>query len=164
MRVESMLSWMKKARREDGASILELALVLGILGPLLVLGTLEISVFAYASIELVDATHAAAAYAAQYYILNSDTELPTQAQVTAAATNDAPELVGMLKSGTSFTATMATGCGTGTATTGDTIPTCSGGTLPYVQVTGTATVVPIAQYLGMTSLTMTSKTKIDLVN
>jgi Flp pilus assembly protein TadG len=155
---------MKKTWSEAGASLVELALVVGILGPPLLLGTLEISVFLYSSIELTDATHAAAAYAAQYYIQDSGASLPTQAEVSAAAANDAPELVGMLKSGTSFTATMATGCGTGTATTGNTVPTCTSGTLPYVQVTGTVTVVPIAHYLSFASLTMTSTAQVDLVN
>ncbi len=158
-----MFRRMKKMRREEGTSMVELALVLGILGPLLLLGTAELSVLVYASIELTDATHAAAAYAAQYYIANSGSGLPTQTQVTAAATNDAPELLGMLKSGTSFNATMATGCGTGSATTGNSVPSC-GSNLPYVQVTSTVTVVPLFQYLKISSLTMTSKAQVNLVN
>lgn len=161
---KGMLTRMKKIRREEGGSLVELALVVSILGPLLLLGTAEISILVYSSIELADATHAAADYAAQYYIGSNDTALPTQAQVTTSATNDAPELTRMLKSGTSFTAAMATGCGTGTATSGNTVPSCSTGTLPYVQVTGTATVVPIFQYLSISSVTMTSHATVYLVN
>jgi hypothetical protein len=69
-----------------------------------------------------------------------------------------------LESGTSFTATMATGCGTGAAAAGSTVPSCTSGTLPYVQVTGTATVVPLIRFFSTTSLTMTSQAKINLVN
>ena len=162
MRLTREWTRMKWMRREDGSSVVELAVVLGILGPVLLLGTAEMGVLVYASIELNDATQAAAAFAAQYYI--SNTALPTQAQVTTAATNDAPELVGMLESGTSFTATMATGCGTGSATAGSTVPTCTSGTLPYVQVTGTAKVVPIISFFSSASVTINSQAQINLVN
>jgi Flp pilus assembly protein TadG len=153
----------KKVRGEDGASLIELALLVGILGPVLLLGTAEVSMLLYASIELTDATHAAASYAARYYSLNSKT-LPTQSQVTTAATNDAPELQNMLASGSTFTATIATGCGTGGATTGNTVPSCTSGTLPYVKVTGSATIVPAFKYLNLSSIAMTSQAQINLVN
>jgi Flp pilus assembly protein TadG len=161
--LRSKLARMKKMRREDGASIVELAFIMAILGPLLLLGTTELSIYVYASVELTDATHAAASFASQYYFENSNSTLPTQTQVTAAATNDAPELVSMLKSGSSFTATMATGCGTGNPTTGNTVPTCTGGALPYIQVTGQATVSPVANFLSRHSITMTSQARINLV-
>jgi Flp pilus assembly protein TadG len=158
-----MLVRMKRLGREDGASLVELAVVMGVLGPLLLIGTMELSVYIYASLELVDATHAAASYAAQYYYENSNSTLPLQAAVTAAATGAAPELVVMLKPGTTFTATVATGCGTGDATNGTNVPTCSSGALPYVQVTGKATVAPVVSFLKATSLTMTSRERINLV-
>jgi Flp pilus assembly protein TadG len=158
-----MLHRVRKARHEDGSSLVELALLMGILGPLLLLGTTELSLYVYASVELADATHAAASFASQFYFENSNSVLPTQAQVTAAATNDAPELVSMLKTGSTFTATMATGCGTGAATTGNTLPACSSGVLPYVQVTGSATVVPIVSFLPRTSVAMTSQARVNLV-
>jgi Flp pilus assembly protein TadG len=142
---------------------MEFALLLAFMGPLLLLGTAELSIYIYASVELTDATNAAAAYAAQYYYENSNSSLPSQTAVTAAATNDAPELVGLVKSGTSFTATMATGCGTGAATTGNSIPTCTGGALPYVQVTGQATVSPIVKFFKQNSISMTSQSRMNLV-
>jgi Flp pilus assembly protein TadG len=157
----SMWIRMKKMRRQDGASIVELAFVLGILGPLLLLGTTELSIYVYAGTELADATHAAASFAAQYYFQNSNSTLPTQAQVTAAATNDAPELVAM--SGTSLTATMVTGCGTSDPGTNSTVPTCTGGALPYVQITGSATVVPLVSYFRSPSIAMTSRARVTLV-
>lgn len=159
-----MLARMKRRRGEEGASLVELALVVGIFAPVLIVGTAETSVLVYASIELSDATHAAAAYAAQYYIQSSDTALPTNAQVSTAASNDSPELTNLLVHGTSLTATIATGCGSGAATTGNTVPSCSSGTLPYVQVTTSATVNTIFNYLPPNSFTMTSKAVISLVN
>ena len=153
----------RRARGEDGGSIMEFALLMAFLGPLLLLGTTELSIYIYASVELADATNAAAAYAAQYYYENSNSTLPSQAAVTAAATNDAPELVSLVKSGTSFTATIATGCGTGAATTGTSIPTCTGGALPYVQVTGQATVSPIVKLLSLSSIKMTSQSRMNQV-
>ncbi|HEY3706580.1 MAG TPA: TadE family protein [Terracidiphilus sp.] len=154
---------MRTAWREQGGSVVELALVMGILGPVLLVGTTELSLYVYASVELTDATHAAASFASQYYFENSNSILPTQTQVTAAATNDAPELVSLLKSGSTFTATMATGCGTGAATNGNTLPTCATGTLPYVQVTGSANVAPIVSFLSGTSIAMTSRARVNLV-
>jgi Flp pilus assembly protein TadG len=159
----STLARMKKMRGEDGASVVELACVLAFLGPLLLLGTVELSLYVYASMELADATHAAASYAAQYYYQNSNSLLPAQASVTTAATADSPELQGMLKSGTTFTATMATGCGTASPTAGNTVPTCTTGNLPYVQVTGSATVRPVVSSLTLTSISMTSQARINLV-
>jgi hypothetical protein len=152
-------------RGDSGASLVEVSLVIGILAPALLLGTAGAAGFVYASIEVSNAAHAGAAYAAQYYIGSSDTALPTSAQVTAAVKNDAPELNAVLKSGTSLTVTMATGCNGGAANAGNTIPTCSAGVLPYVQVTAQATIVPFTAYIGLpNSLAMTSQATINLVN
>ncbi|HEX4286764.1 MAG TPA: hypothetical protein VHZ28_16850, partial [Terracidiphilus sp.] len=82
-----------------------------------------------------------------------------------AAQNDAPELTPMLKSSTTLTVSMATGCNGGAATAGNTIPTCGTGVLPYVQVTAQATVVPITKFVGLpNSMTLTSTATINLVN
>jgi hypothetical protein len=150
---------------ESGASLVEVSLVIGILAPALLLGTAGAAGFVYASIEVSNAAHAGAAFAAQYYIGSSDTALPTSAQVTAAVQNDAPELNAVLKSGTTLTVTMATGCNGGAANAGNTIPTCSTGVLPYVQVTAQATIVPFTAYIGLpNSLAMSSQATINLVN
>jgi Flp pilus assembly protein TadG len=163
--IARLLTKRKPGRGESGASLVETAMVIAVFAPLLMLGTFEISALVYASIEVSDAARAAASYAAEYYIANSGSSLPSQSQVTAAAQNDAPELLEMLKSGTQFTATMATGCGTGTATTGNTVPSCASGTMPYVQVSTQATVSPLVQYFGfLNSPTVSGQAKIDLVN
>ncbi|MFZ0744669.1 MAG: hypothetical protein WAM85_09680 [Terracidiphilus sp.] len=160
-----ILALLKKLRDDGGGSLVEVALIFALFVPTMVLGTVYVASMEYASIEVSDAAHAGAAYAAQVYIANSNTALPTQSQVTAAARNDAPELPNMLASGTSLSATMSTGCGTGTATAGNTVPTCSSGTLPYVQVTTQATVIPMVQLLGFAaSSTMSARARINLVN
>ncbi len=149
---------------ESGASFIEVSLIVGILAPLMLLGTTGAAALIYASIELSNAAHAGAAYAAQYYNASSTPALPTSAQVTTAAQNDAPELTNMLKSGTSLSVSMATGCNGGAATAGNTIPTCSSGVLPYVQVTAQGIVVPLTAFAGLPkSITMTTKATINLV-
>jgi Flp pilus assembly protein TadG len=164
LKLKGMLARTKKPRYEEGASLVELAILMGVFGPVLLLGTFEVSALVFASVELSDATHAAASYAAQYYMSQSSPALPTQAQVTAAATNDAPELLNMLPSGGSLSVSMATGCGTGSASAGNAVPSCSSGTLPYVQITTTATVAPIVKFLNIASFPMTSQATVNLVN
>jgi Flp pilus assembly pilin Flp len=155
-----------RALREDtGASLIEVSLILGILAPAMLMGTAGAAGFVYASIEVSNAAHAGAAYAAEYYIANSNTALPTSSQVTSAVQNDAPELTAVLKPGTSISVTMATGCTGGAATTGNSIPSCSSGVLPYVQVTTQATVAPLTAFSGLpSSITMSSQAVINLVN
>jgi len=152
-------------RGESGASLVEVSLILAILAPPLLCGTVGAAGLVYASIEVSNAAHAGAAYAAEYYIANSNTALPTTAQVTTAVQNDAPELTAVLKPGTSLTISMATGCNGGSATTGNSIPSCGTGVLPYVKVTTQATVLPFTAFSGLpSSLTMSSQATINLVN
>jgi Flp pilus assembly protein TadG len=152
-------------RSENGASLVEVSLVLAILAPALLFGTAGAAGLVYASIEVSNAAHAGAAYAAEYYIANSNTALPTTSQVTTAVQNDAPELTAVLKPGTSLTISMATGCNGASPTTGNSIPSCGTGVLPYVQVTTQATVLPFTAFAGLPhSITMSSQATINLVN
>jgi len=133
----------------------------------MLLGTVEFGGLVYASIEVSNAAHAGAAYAAQSYMTSSETPavLPTQDKVTAAAINDSPELQNMLKSGSTFTAAMSTGCGSGTAAAGNSVPVCSGTNLPFVQVTASAIVVPLIILPGFSGpFTMSNTATINLVN
>lgn len=134
--------WLRDARElirhEKGGALIELALVLTVFFPLLIIGLLEFGGLAYDYVELSNASHAGAAYAAQYYITKSS--LPSS--VTTQVTNDSPELQNALKSGTTLSVVEATGCSGGSATTGNTVPTCTAPALPFVQVKVTATVVP----------------------
>jgi Flp pilus assembly protein TadG len=150
-----------------GSSLVELAVIMTFLFPPMLLGTVEFGGLVYGSIEVSNAAHAGAAYAAQSYMASSETPavLPTQAEVTAAAINDSPELQNMLQSGSTFTATMATGCGAGAATAGNTVPVCVGTALPYVQVTASATVVPLVKLPGFSGpFTLSNTATINLVN
>lgn len=150
--------------REGGGALIELAFVMAFLLPAMVFGVLEFGGLAYDYIEVCDAANAGAAYAAQYYIGHSSA-LPATTAVTTAATNDSPELQTALKSGTTFTAAMYTGCGTGAATAGNTVPTCTSPAQPYVQVKVTATVVPLLTFpLFSSSYTMTDTATMNLVN
>jgi Flp pilus assembly protein TadG len=164
-KLERLMGLGEGLRGENGASLVEVSLILAILAPALLLGTVGAAGLVYASIEVSNAAHAGAAYAAEYYIANSNTALPTTTQVTTAVQNDAPELTALLKPGTTLTISMATGCNGGSATTGNSIPSCSTGVLPYVQVTTQATVVPFTAFAGLPhSLTMSSQATINLVN
>jgi Flp pilus assembly protein TadG len=148
----SRLEWRIFARVGDGAALVETALILSLLGPPLLLGTVEIGGALNASIEMTNAANAGAAFAAQYYIKNSSSALPTTAQVTTAVQNEAPELLNQLAPGTSLTVNVATGCGTGTGTAGNSVPSCSAGVQPFVQVTTQATLSPLIRFPGLTSL------------
>ncbi|MGA2277623.1 MAG: TadE/TadG family type IV pilus assembly protein [Terracidiphilus sp.] len=161
-----------RAIREDqGGALVELAIVMGFLLAPMLLGVIDIGSLVYDSIENTNAADAAAEYAAQYYIATATpgpSALPTLAQVTTAATNESPELQHFLKSGTTFTVTAATGCGTAaplyTGVSGLTPPTCAGANLPYVQITAQSTVVPLVHFsvLGG-SMTLSNTATIPLV-
>ncbi len=148
-----------------GGALVEMALMIGLFAPVMLLGTSELAGLVYASIEVSNAAHAGAAYAAQSYISSSDTAIPTQSQVAAAVQNDAPEITPMLTPTTTLTASVATGCNGSAATAGNTIPACTGNTLPYVQVTSQAQITPLVYFPGLPkSLTLTSQATMNLVN
>jgi Flp pilus assembly protein TadG len=159
-------SWLSSAREliryESGGSLVELAIVLVIFFPLIIVGLLEFGGLVYDYVEVCNASHAGAAYAAQYYVTKSS--LPSS--VTTQVTNDSPELQSTLKPSTTLSVVEATGCSGGSATTGNTVPTCTAPSLPYVQVTVTATVVPPGSLTlpGFpSSFTLTSKAQMTLV-
>lgn len=152
-------------RDNSGGALVETALMIGLFAPTMLLGTTELAGLVYASIEVSDAAHAGAAYAAQSYVASSDTALPTQAQVTTAAQNDAPEIASMLAPNTTLSASMATGCNGSAASAGNTVPACAGNTLGYVQVTVQAQVTPLVNFPGLPkSLTLASQATMNLVN
>ena len=96
---------------------------------------------------------------------NSNTALPTQAQVAAAVQNDAPELQPMLKPGTQLSVTMATGCTGSAPVAGNSIPSCVAGVQPYVQITAQAMLRSIVNAPGLPpSLTLTRTATMVMVN
>ena len=164
-----MRSWSARFKTtlmgESGGSLVETALLLSTLGPVLLLGTTQAAVMVYQGIELSNAAGAGASYAVQYYMADSNTALPTQAQVTTAVQNDAPELQRMLKSGTQLSVTMATGCTGSAPTTGNQIPSCLAGVQPYVRVTTQATLQSLVNAPGLpSSFTLTRSATMVMVN
>ena len=92
--------------RSDGQALVELALILPIF-ILLLTGTAEIGMIAYASIEVSNAALAGVSYGAQSHTTASDS-----ANILLAATQDAPNLTNI-----SATQSLACTCSDGTAIT-----------------------------------------------
>lgn len=90
----------------DGQALVELALILPML-ILLLTGTAEVGVIAYAAIEVSNAALAGVSYGAQSHTTASDS-----ANILLAATQDAPNLTNI-----SATQTLACTCSDGTAIT-----------------------------------------------
>ena len=147
------------SRSTAGQAVLELALALLILLPILV-GIADFGRYAYASIEVVNAAHAGAMYGAQ----NASTACDKMGMV-ASATADASDMVGM----------TATASGNNTNCRASALCACSGSpqtlsscstisctganrVVQYVKVNTTATVTPIFNYPGFPStLTLTGQ-------
>jgi Flp pilus assembly protein TadG len=143
---------------EAGQAFVELALVLPIF-TVLVLGAVEFGRLAYAAIEVGNAARAGVAYAAQ-----SHTTAQDSANITLAATNEAPEI-------TNLTATPSYSCscestGGTIATPGDcTTISPAAGSCPspsrivlFVQVNTSATVNTLFHFTGFpNSVTLTGK-------
>jgi len=154
-----------RSASENGSSLVETALILSILGPPLLLGTVQIGGVLNSSIEISNAAHAGAAYAAQYYIQHTSSSLPPQTNVVTAVQNEAPELMRMLAPSTNLTVNMSTGCGTGVATAGNSLPSCSPGVQPFVQVTTEASVSPIIRFPGLPgAMTIRGNALVNLVH
>ena len=103
--------------RREGQALVELALIMPML-ILLLVGTAEVGVIAYASIEVSNAALAGVSYGAQSHTTASDS-----ANILLAATQDAPNL-------TNISATTALAC------------TCSDGTSVTCATVGTKCVSP----------------------
>jgi Flp pilus assembly protein TadG len=166
--IETLVARFRVVRGDGGGALVETALILMFLAPVMIIGTIEFASLAYAEIEIANAAHTGAAYALEYYQNPATCDfstLPTDAIVTNAAQQEVTDITGMMSG--SLTAAMATGCNGGAATTGNTVPSCTTGTLPYLQVTATATVSPWITYSfpGVPStFTFTQKAILNIVN
>lgn len=140
-------------RCESGNALVELAVIVAFLGVPLLLGTAEMALVVYESIEISNAAHAGAAYAMQSLTYASNTT-----GITSAAQDEAPDF------GTSLSVTPATfyACSAaidGTRYTGTNAQTsatnaCTGGSnhpLEFVQVNTSAVVTPPIHLPGLTS-------------
>lgn len=170
-----MSSRLRFLRDENGGSLTETALILMFLAPILVCGTFELASLVFAGIETYNAAHAGVSFAAEFYentAYSSDTgTLPTQAQVQDAVNREVDDVSNSgLFSSTSPSATIYTGCNNNSGvssgpTSGNTVPTCGTGYLPYVEVTVTNTITPSLHFYGLpSSYTVSQTALINLVN
>ena len=137
----------KRLLSEHGNALIELALGMSVLSTV-ILGAAEFGRIAYAAIEVNDAAHAGAAYGSLNRTYAAD-----NANVTQAATKDAPDV-----SGVSATAAYSCKCSDGSAST--CAPTDCTGTriIEYVTVNTTGTVNPLIYVPGLPrSYTVTGK-------
>ena len=140
-------------RRDTGASLVELALLLPVLS-LMLLGTIDLGRFAYVSVEVSGAARAGVQYGQQ-----SSTTATDISGMQTAATNDAPDLVGASNGNLTATASYWCQCsdGTGVSPSCAAPPTCTTTHLVnYVKVVTSATYSPWFAYPGVPSTTTLS--------
>jgi Flp pilus assembly protein TadG len=140
-------------RCESGSSMVEMAVILAFLGLPMILGTAQMGLLIYDSIEISNAAHAGAEYGMQSLTFASDT-----ANIKAAAQTEATDF------GTSLTATPTTyyACSaaiggtryTGTNAQSNANSACTGGSnhaLEFIQVVTSASVTPAIHLPGLPS-------------
>lgn len=128
----------KRLRSDRGNALIELAIGMGVLTTI-ILGAAEFGRIAYAAIEVNDAAHAGAAYGAQSRTFAAD-----NANITTAATNDAPDV-----SGASATATYWCQCSDGGSSTCAPTDCTTSRIITYITVTTSGTVNPLVYVPGL---------------
>jgi len=152
-------------RGDQGAAIIEFALMMAILFPALIFGTVEMGSLAYASIELADSAQAGASYAEASFRQSNGwpgSTYPGDLAVQSAAVAAAPNT-------TLTTSGVTVGCsctanGTDLTCNTVTLSSCGSGIL-YVTVKTQATVSPIIKLpnIGIaTSRTMYGQATFEL--
>jgi Flp pilus assembly protein TadG len=125
---------------DEGSALVELALAVSILFPVLVIGIVAIGGLVYDTIEVSDAAHAGASYAVQYF--RSSNAFPTNvATVTLAAEPDIPA-----SALTTSPVTVTCSCSapaTGSCTSPAVTNTTCGSNVLYVTVATQANVTPL---------------------
>lgn len=150
------------SRNEAGGALVELALILGIFGSPLLLGTVEVASLLYSSIEISNAAHAGVMYG-----MMSSTYAADTTGITTAAQQDATDF------GSNLTATPSTYyvCSTDLAgtqyTTQSAANTACTGTgnhsVHFVQVTASAVVTPPVRFPGLpTTMTLSAKSAMEV--
>jgi Flp pilus assembly protein TadG len=131
-------------RGESGGALIELALVVGLLGVPMLLGTAEMGMLAYDSIEVTDAANAGALYGMRSSTFAANTSAITTAAQTEAA--DFGTRLGVTPSTFYVCSTAVTGTQyTGTNAQTNAQTACTGGSthaLEFVQVLTSVTVTP----------------------
>jgi Flp pilus assembly protein TadG len=140
-REKCLLSHGTALEEDRGQALVELAFTLPLFF-VLIIGAAEFGRLAYAAIEVANAARAGAAYGAQTHITASNT-----AAIVLAATQDAPNLTGVVA-----TSSVSCVCSTGgTVICTNALATCSSPAriIEYVRVNTTATVGPLFNYPGL---------------
>jgi Flp pilus assembly protein TadG len=129
----AILMLRRNLREETGQALVELALVVPLFTVIL-FGAVEYGRLAYAAIEVTNAARAGAAYGAQTHVTAADT-----AGIQTAATQDAPNLTGVVATVTN-TCSCSDGTSGVTCTNAGTTCISPARILETVQVNTTATV------------------------
>jgi Flp pilus assembly protein TadG len=137
-------------RDEGGSSVVEVAMIVGIFGPALLLGTVDISTIVYSSIEISSAAHAADLYGIQSSTYAADTT-----GMTTAAQNEAPDYASNLTvTPTQFYACSASEGGTQYTTQSAANSACTGlgnHALQFLEVDVSSAVTPAIHFTGLPS-------------
>jgi Flp pilus assembly protein TadG len=154
-----------KFLEDSGNSVVELALIVGLFAPPLLLGTAQLSILIYDSIEVSNAAHAAAMYGMRSLTYASETS-----QIITAAQTEASDF------GTSLavTPTLYYACSnavggtqyTGTNAQSNATAACTGGTnhpLEFVQVVARESVTPMIHFSGLpATMTLTGSSVMEV--
>jgi Flp pilus assembly protein TadG len=162
-----LLSLCRGLNSTDGGSLVEVALIISLLGIPMMLGTAEIGILVYDSIEITNAAHAAASYGAQSNVFAANTS-----GMTLAAQADATDFgVALTATPTTFYACSNTIGGTrytGTNAQSNATAACTSGTnhaIEFVQVTTSAVVTPKIHLPGLlSSFTLTGISVMEVQN
>ena len=157
-----ILACLARLPDDQRGSVLELALILGLFGAPLLLGTVQVAALLYSSIEITSAAHSAAMYG-----MMSSTYAADTTGITTAAQQDAADF------GSNLTATPSTYyvCSTDLAgtqyTTQSAANTACTGTgnhsVHFVQVTASAVVTPPVRFPGLpTTMTLSAKSAMEV--
>ena len=142
----------RKLRDQRGGALVELALVVAFFATPLLLGTADVGILVYYSIEVTNAAAAGATYAMQSTTYCADTSGITSAARAEAADFSGTTLIVtpsvFYVCSTTITGTRYTGSNAQSAATS----ACTGGTnhaLQFVEVTTSASVSPLLQIAGL---------------
>ncbi len=151
---------------DRGSAVVELALLVAFFATPLLLGTAEVGILVYDSIEVTNAAAAGAGYAMQSATYSADTS-----GITAAARAEAADFSGTTLSVTPSVFYVCSTAITGTRYTGSSAQSnatsaCTGGTnhaLQFVEVTTSASVSPPVQIVGLpTTFTLSGESTMEV--
>jgi Flp pilus assembly protein TadG len=143
-----LLKLWRRLRAESGSATIELALVTGIFGIPLLLGTFETGMVIYNSIEVSNAAHAGAAYG-----MMSSTNASDTTHIVSAAQNEAPDFAtNLTATPTAYYACSLSIDGTQYTTQSAATAACTGvgnHALEFIQVMTSATVPLPIRFVGL---------------